>query len=106
MVEIRVFPQVTRQIEREPSNLKESIFGTLDRLRQGETIGPPLSKPLPAIWKGLHELRFSYQAGEYRLFYFIKVREAIYVIHGMKKKGQKIDQKTVKLLQTRIRNLL
>lgn len=105
-MEIRVLPPVTREIEKEPLHLKESIFGALARLEQGETIGLPLSRPLPSIWKGLHELRFSYQAGEYRVFYFIRVREAIYVIHGMKKKGQTIDRKAVKLLQTRIRSLL
>lgn len=105
-MDIRILPQVSREIEKEPPNLKASIFGTLERLEEGESIGPPLSKPLPSIWKGLHELRFSYQAGEYRVFYFIKVREAIYVIHGMKKKSQQLDRKTIALLQHRIRSLV
>lgn len=85
--------------------MRESIFGALDLLGRGENIPMPLSRPLPSIAKGLFELRFSYSAGEYRVFYYLKVNEAIYVIHAMKKKTQKIEKKVIKLLRTRLRSL-
>lgn len=104
-MKIQVFPQVGKALKKEPDNLKQNIYGTLERLSEGEKIGMPLCKPLPSIAKGLYELRFSYQAGEYRVFYYIKVGDAIYVIHGMKKKTQKIDTPTITLLKNRIRSL-
>ena len=105
-MKVLVLPQVAREIEKEAKALKESIFGVFERLDRGEKIGMPLCRPLFAIGKGLYELRFSYEAGEYRVFYYIKIREAIYVIHAMKKKAQKLDGKTIDLLKSRIKSLL
>jgi len=103
---VLVLPSVSREIGKEPREPKESIFGVFERLEQGEKIEMPLCRPLFAIEKGLYELRFSYEAGEYRVFYYIKTKEGIYVIHAMKKKTQKLDRKTIDLLKSRIRNLL
>lgn len=104
-MKVKVFNTVTRELEKEPQELKESIFGTFKRLEQGENIPMPLCKPLFSIEKGLYELRFSYKAGEYRVFYYIKIGEAIYVLHAMKKKTQKIEKKIIELLKIRIRGL-
>jgi len=104
-MELKILSQVVKEIKDEPMELKRSIFGTLERVGRGESIGMPLCKPLPSIARGLYELRFSYRAGEYRVFYYIKVREAIYVIHAMRKKSQKIERRIVELLLSRIRSV-
>lgn len=104
-MEVKILKQVVREIEGESDVLKQDVFGALERLSQGELIGMPMSRPLPSIAKGLHELRFSDKRGEFRVFYYIKLRDAIYVIHAMRKKKQGIDQKTKGLLQFRIRSL-
>lgn len=65
----------------------------------------PVCRPLFSIKKGLYELRFSYQAGEYRVFYYMKIKEALYVIHAMQKKSQKIVPRVRDLLKFRIRSL-
>ncbi|MBF0104084.1 MAG: type II toxin-antitoxin system RelE/ParE family toxin [Deltaproteobacteria bacterium] len=100
-----ILPQAAKAVEKEPFELKQSVFGVLERLSDGEEIGMPLCRSLSTIMRGLYELRFSYQAGEYRVFYYIKVGEAIYVVHAMKKKSRKIDTKTIMLLKNRIRSL-
>lgn len=105
-MELKILPQVAREIKDESIELRQSIFGTLERVEKGESIGMPLCRPLPSIARGLYELRFSYREGEYRVFYYIKVREAIYVIHAMRKKKQKMDRRTIDLLVSRIRSLL
>ena len=103
---VRVLPVVAREIEVESQELKESIYGVLERLERGEIVPMPLCKPLPSIARGLYELRFSDRAGEYRVFYFVKVKEAVYVIHAMRKKSQKILGRIQDLLKTRVRSLL
>ena len=104
-MELRLLPQVAREIKNETPELKQSVFGTLDRIGRGESIGMPLCRPLSSIAKGLYEIRLSHRAGEYRVFYYIKVHEAIYVIHAMRKKSQKLEQRTVSVLLSRIRSL-
>ncbi len=75
------------------------------KLAQGEKLLMPISRPLSNIAKGLHELRLPYKDGIYRIFYVIKIGDAIYVLHGMKKKNQQIDKKTRELLLSRIRGI-
>lgn len=104
-MELKILPRVVKEIKDEPIELKQSVFGMLERLGRGESIGMPLCKPLFSIAKGLYELRLSYRAGEYRVFYYIRVREAIYVIHAMRKKSQKIERRTMDLLLSRIRSV-
>lgn len=104
-MELKILPQVVREMKDEPTELKQSVFGALERVGRGESIGMPLCRPLPSVAKGLYELRFSYRAGEYRVFYYVKVRDAVYVIHAMRKKSQKMDRRTVDLLHSRIRSL-
>ncbi len=104
-MKLLILKQVTREIEKEPQELKESVFGVFEKLSRGESIPMPLCRSLFSILKGLYELRFSHRAGEYRVFYYIKVKEAIYVIHAMRKKSQKIENKVIDLLKARVRDL-
>ena len=96
---------MAREVAFQDDELKESIQGALQRLEEGEKISMPLCCPLPSIANGLYELRFSCKRGEYRVYYFVKIGEAIYVIHAMQKKSQKIPQRVIDLLKARIRSL-
>jgi phage-related protein len=69
------------------------------------SLGMPISRPLPSIAKGLHELRLSGEGGEFRVFYVIKVGDAIYVLHATQKKKQALDIKTRALLLNRLRSI-
>lgn len=104
-MQIKILPVAARDIEKLPNNLKEDIYGAFGTLEKGRMIAMPLCRPLFSVARGLYELRFSYVAGEYRVFYYIKVRGAIYVIHAAQKKRQAMDRKTIELLKTRIRGL-
>lgn len=102
---VLVLQAVVKELEHEPKELKESVYGALGRLERGEHIPMPLCRPLSSIVKGLHELRFSYRAGEYRVFYYLKTKDAIYVIHAAQKKAQKLEGRVIELLKVRIRSL-
>jgi phage-related protein len=80
-------------------------YSLFDDLESGKKLSLPVSKPLPSIYKGLHELRLGYRDGIYRIFYIFRVKDMIYVLHATKKKTQKIDKKTKDLLMKRIGSL-
>ena len=80
-------------------------YSLFEDLENGKKLSMPISKPLPSIYKGLHELRLNYKDGIYRIFYIFKVNDTIYVLHATKKKTQKIDKKTKDLLLKRIGSL-
>ena len=100
---------VIRQAERElngfPDPVRVDVFALFEDLAAGKLLGMPIARSLPSIAKGLFELRLSGRAGEFRVFYVVKVRDAIYVVHAAQKKNQKIDKRTIELITTRIRSI-
>jgi len=96
---------VRRFIEQMPRGIQEDFFSAIDRLRQGEHLDMPLSRPLYDIVMGLHELRFREKRTAYRVFYFIKKRDAIYLVHAIAKKTQKTPDKDRKLILRRLKEI-
>ena len=58
------------------------------QLEQGKHLALPDSRSLGNIYRGLRELRIKDEAGIYRIFYYIKVKEAIYILNAFKKTSQ------------------
>ena len=102
---IVVLPQVRRELRKAPKGVLNDVFALFNKLACGIKLSMPISRPLSSIAKGLHELRIPYQDGTYRIFYVIKMGDAIYILHGLKKKTQKLDKKTKEIILSRIRRL-
>lgn len=101
-MEIVILKQAEKELRDGPKEIMEDIYSLFEDLSQGKSLGMPISRPLPSIAKGLHELRFSSRSGEFRVFYLIRVSDSIYVVHACSKKKQAIDKKTTDLLKKRI----
>lgn len=104
-MKVIVIPQAERELRKASKDVLLDVYSLFEELEKGKNLGMPISRPLPMIGKGLHELRLSFQGGEYRVFYLIKVGTAIYVLHAGTKKKQKIDQKTTDLLRRRMKEV-
>ncbi len=74
-------------------------------LEQGKVLSMPLSRNLSNIQQGLHELRFKDRGGQVRFFYCIKKRDAIYMVHAMKKKTQVIPKEDIGLILRRLKEI-
>lgn len=104
-MELLVIKQAQRELKDMPKDILQDVFALFDELMAGKHLSMPISRPLPSIAKGLHELRLSGRAGEFRVFYVIRVGSAIYVLHATQKKTQKTDRQTIELIKSRIRSL-
>lgn len=104
-MELAVLKQAQKELKQVPKELAVDLFSLFQDLMDGVKLSMPVSKPLPSVAKGLHELRLSSKAGEFRVFYVIKTGDAIYVLHACSKKTQKLDNKVKKILLNRIRIL-
>ena len=82
------------------------IVAILDLLAQGESIGMPLSRPMPDVAGGSHELRVKDKSGQYRVFYYTKVSSMLMVFHFFKKKSQATPKKEIDIAQKRLRSML
>ena len=97
--------QAEKELRKAPKTVLIDAYALFEDLESGQKLGPPVSRPLFSIAKGLHELRLSYSDGIFRIFYAIKIGKAIFIIHITKKKTQKIEQKTKNILLARIKGL-
>jgi phage-related protein len=74
-MDIVVLKQAKKEIQSAPADVVEDVFALFDDLASGKKLGMPISKPLPSIAKGLNELRISGRAGQYRVFYVIRIKD-------------------------------
>ena len=74
-------------------------------LESGKNLAMPLSRNLSSIRPGLHELRFRDKAGQVRLLYFIKRSDAIYFVHGFRKKTQEIHRRELEIIFKRLKEI-
>lgn len=105
-MELIVLKRAKKELLKLPQETIEDIFSLVDDLMAGQFLSMPISRPLFSIVKGLHELRISGRAGEFRVFYVIRPSIAIYILHASSKKSQKMEQRTIDLIKTRMKSLI
>jgi phage-related protein len=86
--------------------VRVEIGELLVKLQLGLSIGMPLSRPMPAIDGGVHELRLKDSMGIYRVFYYVKSRKGILVFHAFTKKMQATPQKELETAKRRLAEML
>jgi phage-related protein len=88
-----------------PEEVRGDLADALARLDQGLMLSMPLSRPMPAIGRGVHELRFRDRSGIYRVIYFLRRKNEIWLVHAFKKKTQKTPAQNIEVARGRIRRL-
>ena len=86
-------------------DIRSDFYDAIAQLVAGKTLQTPLSKNLSNIHRGLHELRLKDRNGQVRFIYFIKKGDAIYLIHGFRKKTQKLPQKEQDVVLKRLKEV-
>jgi len=106
MKAVRVHKLAAKEIERLDPSVRVRIAELLDLIAHGESLGMPLSRPMPVIATGVHELRVKDASGQYRVFYYTKVKNLILVFHCFNKKTQATPKKELELAKKRLKELL
>ena len=88
-----------------PDGIRDDFFDATQRLAEGDSLAMPVSKSLGSIHPGLNELRFRDRSGAYRVIYYIKKKDGIYMLHAFKKKTQKTPQKELRTALKRLKEL-
>ena len=104
-MDIVFLKQAKKELQQVPEPILLDIVSLLDELSAGRMLGLPISRPLPSIAKGLHELRLTGRSGIYRLFYVIRIGDAIYVLHVANKKTQKLSHQTAAIIKARLKDI-
>lgn len=106
MKRIRFHISVEKELATFSEGVRFELAEALGLLAQGLNLGMPLSRPMPSLGPGSHELRFKDRAGIYRFFYYVKLKDAILVYHCFMKKTQATPISEIKTGKKRLGDLL
>ena len=106
MKAIKFHPNALAFIRDQSAAIKKEIGEALRDLQKGIRLGMPLSKPMPDVVSGAHELRVQGKSTAVRVFYFVKLVDAIVVFHGFLKQTRKTPKHEIEIGQKRLREVL
>ena len=87
-----------------PRGVRQDAGYQLDKVQRGDQ--PDDFKPMPAIGKGVEEIRVSDSIGSYRVIYMARRAEAVYVLHAFQKKTHATLKSDIQIARKRFRQLL
>lgn len=106
MKKVRFHKQVIKEMESLDLNTKQNLADLISLLASGESLGMPVSRPMPSVTHGTHELRIKDRSGQYRVFYFTKDKDAVLFFHMFKKKSQTTPQNEIEVAQKRLKEMV
>lgn len=87
-----------------PEDARHDAGYQLDKVQRGEQ--PDDFRPMPAIGKGVEEIRVWDDTGTYRVIYTARLADAVYVLHAFQKKTQVTAKRDVELARRRFTELM
>ena len=105
-MEVKVFEQVEKVLRNESREIRQDLQDILEKLEIGLNLGMPHVKSLSSIFPGLCEIRIKDRNGQFRVIYFLKRNEALYLVHAFRKKTQKLPNKEIQTILKRIKEII
>jgi phage-related protein len=102
---IHVLKGCRRELERLPEEVRGDLADALARLDAGLVLTMPLSRPMPSIGRGAHELRLRDRSGTYRIVYAIIHRGTIHVLHAFKKTTATTPTRNLSVAMQRLKEI-
>ena len=106
MKSVLFHPKALTFIRGEKPAVRKQIGQAIRDLQKGISLGLPLSRPMPTVASGVHELRIRSKTTAIRVFYFVKLAEAVLVFHAFQKKTQKTPTQELTLGRQRLNEVL
>ena len=106
MKSITFHPKALAFIRGQSPAIKREIGEALRDVQKGIRLGLPLSRPMPTVASGAHELRVRSATTAVRVFYLVKLANTIVVFHGFHKKTQKTPTHEIAIGQQRLQEVL
>ena len=97
--------QCQKEILGFPLVVREELADALARLDEGHTLSMPLSRPMPVIGKGVHELRFRDRSGVDRVIYVLLGASKIWLLHAFTKKTDQTSPRNIELARKRLESV-
>lgn len=102
---VEIIDVCRKELREFPQEILEDFMELLAKLREGLILSMPVARKLSSLGPQIYELRLKDKSGAYRIIYYVKKKDAIYMVHAFKKKAQKTPKKNLDLAARRIKRL-
>jgi len=92
-----------REIRDLPDAVRGDLADALTRLDAGVPLAMPLSRPMPSIGRGVHELRLKDRSGVYRVIYALVRAGTVHVLHAFKKTAEQTPKRDIETARRRLK---
>ena len=106
MKSITFHPKALVFIRGQSPAIKREIGEALRDVQKGIRLGLPLSRPMPVVASGAHELRVRDSTTTIRVFYLATLADTIVVFHGFQKQTQKTPKHEIAVARQRLKEAL
>jgi phage-related protein len=106
MKAVRIHKKVSKELEKLDFSLRKQLAELFALLAEGENLGMPVSRHMPVVEHGVHELRVKDRSGQYRVFYYTKKADAILIFHLFKRKTQETPSQEIETAKGRLEEML
>ncbi len=99
-------PRAREAIREFPEDVRREFGKVIFDLQKGEKLSMPLSRPVSSVASGVEELRVRDRSGAYRIFYYTRLADSVFIFHAFAKKTQKTPPHEIALAQKRLKEML
>ena len=99
MKPVRFLGDSLKRLREFPDDARHDAGYQLDKVQRGEQ--PDDFKPMPAVGKGVEEIRIRDDSGTYRRVYTARLAEIVVVLHAFQKKTQATPKREIELARER-----
>ena len=96
--------QVLKDIRDETKEMQEKLLILFRALEEGANLTMPVSRHMSG-YPGLKELRIRDSQGIVRVFYYVQMKDQIFVLHLFRKKTQKTPQHEIETALQRLKRM-
>lgn len=98
----RFHPALKPILREFPEDVCREVGKAIFDLQRGGLLTMPLSRPMPVVGRGAHELRVKDRSGAYRVFYMLGANDGVYVFHAFKKTTTATPAREIELGKKRL----
>jgi len=95
-----------RELLEFPEEVRAELADAFARLQEGHRLSMPLSRPMPNIGRGVHELRVRDRSGIYRVVYYLAGAGMVHVLHAFKKKTRETPWQNLQIAKKRLQEVI
>jgi len=89
-----------------PRAVRKAIGAAIWDLQLGRTLAMPLSKPLPGVAHGVHELRLHGETTQFRVIYCLRPGVGVVILSAFAKRTRRTPLRELRLARHRLKDLL